>query len=102
MEKSLVSFRGNSTLYCGMSKESLICIFGALVFLSPYIGVPRIYKEWLLFGIGVLIMIIGYSLRRKAFLRELDTTGERRSETFVESTKPHNAIRDTENAVRTL
>lgn len=69
-----------------MSKETLVCIFGFLIFMSPFIGVPREYKEWFLMGIGIVLIIIGYRLRHHMFLRSLeDETGERRTDMFVES-----------------
>jgi hypothetical protein len=69
-----------------MSKETLVFIIGALVFFSPFSGLPRDYKEWFLILAGILLMIIGYRLRRLAFLRSIDTgNGERRTELFVEN-----------------
>lgn len=73
-----------------MSKETIVFILGALVFLSPYMGFPREYKEWFFIVSGVFLMAIGYRLRRLAFLRSLeDGSGRRRADdVFVESTVP--------------
>jgi hypothetical protein len=80
-----------------MSKETLVFAFGALIFFSPFIGIPREYKEWFLIGVGILLMIIGYRLRRLAFLRSLeDGSGERRADVFVESGGPSSV---TENQI---
>ena len=69
-----------------MSKETSIFILGALIFFSPYMGFPREYKEWFLVVVGILLMMIGYRLRRLAFLRSLeDGNGGKRAEGFVES-----------------
>jgi len=68
-----------------MSKESFVFLIGALVFFSPFLGLPGEYKTRLLIGCGVLLMIIGYSLRRSAFLKSLEhESGERRGDAFVE------------------
>lgn len=70
-----------------MSKETFVFIAGALVFFSPFMGLPREYTGWFLIGVGVVLMIIGYRLRRLAFLRSLeDGSGERRADVFVENT----------------
>lgn len=70
-----------------MSKETFVFILGAFVFFSSFLGLPREYKEWLLIACGVLLMWIGYRLRRTAFLKSLEReNGERRNDVFVEST----------------
>ncbi len=69
-----------------MSKESFVFLLGAIVLFVPFIGVPRDIKEWILIVCGVLLMGVGYRLRRIAFLRSLEhESGERRGDTFVES-----------------
>lgn len=72
-----------------MSKESLVLILGAVVFFTPSLGVPNAWKEYLIWGAGFLLIIVGYLLRRAAYLRSIDTgNGERATDTFVENTKP--------------
>jgi hypothetical protein len=72
-----------------MSKESLVLFFGAVVFLIPHMGIPSLWKDYGLFVSGFLLIIIGYLLRRKAYLRSIDNgNGERSTDTFVENTKP--------------
>ncbi len=69
-----------------MSKETFVFLIGFLVFFSSFLGLPREYKEWLLIVCGVLLMAVGYRLRRSAFLRSLEYKGgERRGDVFAES-----------------
>ena len=69
-----------------MSKETLVCIIGFLVFFTSFLGIPREYKEWIFIVSGLILMLAGYKLRRKAFLQSLEhASGERRGEAFVES-----------------
>lgn len=69
-----------------MSKETLVFVIGCIVFFTPFLGVPGHYKKWLLVSLGIILVIIGYSQRRQAFLRSFEhTLGERKSDVFVES-----------------
>ena len=69
-----------------MSKESLVFVFGGIVFFTPFLGLPSEYKEWIFIASGILLMIVGYRLRRMAFLKSLEhESGERRGDAFVES-----------------
>jgi uncharacterized membrane protein len=69
-----------------MSRESLVFLFGLASFLTPFLGIPDDYKRAVFIVSGILLMIIGYSLRRSAFLRSLESgNGERKNEAFVES-----------------
>lgn len=71
-----------------MSRESFVFTLGFLVFFTPFLGLPTDYKEWIFIILGVLLMTVGYSLRRTAFLRSIEhKSGERRSDAFVESKK---------------
>lgn len=72
-----------------MSRESLVFILGFVVFFTSFLGVPGDYKKTIFIIAGAVLMVVGYSLRRSAFLRSLDDgSGERRSDAFVESTGP--------------
>lgn len=72
-----------------MSQESLIMLMGALVFATPFLGIPNAWKFWVLIVLGVLIAIVGYRLRRAAYLRSIETPhGERRANAFVENHAP--------------
>lgn len=69
-----------------MSKESLVFTLGAVVFFTSFTGLPSQYKEWLFIACGALLIITGYRLRRRAFLKSLEhESGERRGDAFVES-----------------
>lgn len=72
-----------------MTRESTVFIFGVLLILVPHLGVPDTWKFYFYLGCGVLLMILGYSLRRSAYLRSLERGGgERQAESFVEH-HPH-------------
>lgn len=83
----------------GMSKETLVFVLGTLVFFSSFLGLPGEYKKWLLIVAGILLMGIGYRLRRNAFLQSIQhVSGERRGDAFVESGAAH-AQKDNELVV---
>lgn len=74
-----------------MSREVLVILIGFLVFFTPFLGVPQSWKDGLLIAAGVFLMLIGFLLRRAAFLRSIDRgNGERQGELFLES-DPHAA-----------
>lgn len=69
-----------------MSRESLIFLLGIIIFFLPVIGVPPEWKEYSLWVIGVLLVVLGISLRRSAYLRRINEAGgELRTDSFVES-----------------
>ena len=69
-----------------MSRESFVFTLGVVLFITPFLGIPTSTKEWIVIVSGAIIMFLGYSLRRSAFLRSIsDTHGERRGDAFVES-----------------
>ncbi len=68
-----------------MSRESAVFLFGFIVFITPFLGIPREWKEWVCIILGALLMFLGYKLRRAAFLRSiLHESGEHRADAFVE------------------
>lgn len=70
-----------------MSRESLVVIIGILVFFIPSLGVPETWKSYALMASGVLLVVIGYLLRRAAYLRNTEAgNGLRRTDSYVEST----------------
>lgn len=72
-----------------MSRESLVLIFGIIVSVISYVGIPSEWKEWAISGSGVILIILGYSLRRSAFFRSIEVApGERRADAFVEHDTP--------------
>ncbi len=69
-----------------MSQESLIFFIGLLVFITPVLGIPNEWKVRVFMILGALLLILGYRLRRAAYLRSLETEkGERQGDAFVES-----------------
>lgn len=69
-----------------MSQESLIAVTGLLILLVPSLGIPNAYDRWILGALGLFIAVLGYRLRRAAYLRSIETShGERRADAFVES-----------------
>jgi hypothetical protein len=53
-----------------MTRESFLVILGALVILSPFAGLPLSWLEWILPILGVIVIILGISLRRDRAARE--------------------------------
>jgi hypothetical protein len=75
-----------------MSRESFVFLIGFIIFFTPFFGVPREWKEWIILGAGALLMFLGYKLRRAAFLRSImQENGEHRSDAFVEHMKSSQA-----------
>lgn len=69
-----------------MSREGIILITGVLLTVVPYLGIPSDWKKIATVTFGVLLIVIGYSLRRRAYLRSIETeTGERHADVFVEN-----------------
>ncbi len=69
------------------SKESLVFIIGLLLMVLPFLGIP---EEWRLGGVvvlGVVLIFVGYALRRSVYLETIDRgNGERGNNSFVETT----------------
>lgn len=62
---------------------------GILVVITPFLGIPNAWKQWVFVVLGTLIVVVGYRLRRARYLRSLEThEGERRAEAFVENRAP--------------
>lgn len=71
-----------------MSREVIVFIVGTLLLIVPHLGIPDDWKSYFFIGAGFLLIIVGYSLRRSAFLRSIDQgNGERSTESYVESTR---------------
>ena len=69
-----------------MSRESLVILLGLLVFFTPALGIPEIWRNYILTGTGLILVLVGYLLRRAAYLRKTDLgNGERGTDSFVES-----------------
>ena len=70
-----------------MSRESVIIVLGIVVFFTQYLGIPDNWKSYIFTGSGILLMLLGYFLRRAAYLRSIEkSNGERVTDSFMEST----------------
>jgi hypothetical protein len=57
--------------------------------LMPWLGVPELWRNYAVSGAGVVLLLVGYLLRRANFLANFDRgNGERSADSFVESTQP--------------
>jgi hypothetical protein len=69
-----------------MSRESLIVLLGVCLFFIPHLGIPEVWRQYAVSTVGVVVIIIGYSLRRSAFHRRLERSAEERgTDSFVEN-----------------
>lgn len=69
-----------------MSRESIVLILGVVVFFTTLLSIPEDWKYYILLGSGIVLFIIGYLLRRSAYLRRIDKgNGERGTDSFIES-----------------
>jgi hypothetical protein len=72
-----------------MSKETFVFIAGILLIVAPYLGIPETWKRFFIIGMGILLVFVGYALRRGVYLSQLDKgNGERGNDSFVETTTP--------------
>ena len=71
-----------------MRKATLIGLFGLLFIVLPYLGIPEIWKEYAISGIGVLLVVLSYLQVRDRIHDESDMgNGERGNDQFVETTE---------------
>lgn len=74
----------------GMSKESIVFTLGILLLIIPNLGIPESWKFYFFIVAGVLLVFIGYGLRRASYLRSIKKeNGESGTDSFVE----HNGTR---------
>ena len=70
-----------------MSRESIVFLFGIIVFWTPFLGITSDWKQYITVVSGVVLIIVGYQLRRAAYFRSIEEQdGDRKSESFVENT----------------
>jgi len=70
-----------------MSKETLVFICGILLTIIPFLGIPEDWRRYSILGVGILLIIIGYALRRAIYYNRMDHgNGERGSDAFIETT----------------
>ena len=68
-----------------MKRESLVFFLGFVVALLPFLGIPNLWKRTALAALGGALVLVGYQLRRLAYLRSIeDHTGERKTDVYVE------------------
>ncbi len=68
-----------------MSRESIVFVSGVLLLIVPHLGIPENWKLYFFVGIGVILTLVGYSLRRSSYLRSIQkANGERQTDSFVE------------------
>ncbi len=73
-----------------MSRESIVFVLGILVFLMPYLGIPDNWKFYFYNVAGILFILVGYSLRRSAYLRSIEKEdGEHDGDSFAEHRGSH-------------
>lgn len=71
-----------------MSKETLVFLFGVVLLVIPFLGIPEEWRQYLVAAFGALLIFIGYGLRRAVFLRRIEQTdGQRGTDSFVETTE---------------
>ncbi len=69
-----------------MSRESLVFLLGLLIFLTPLMGIPPAWKDYLMLFIGALLVMLGLSLRRSAYYQKISKgNGETGTDSFLES-----------------
>lgn len=51
----------------------------------PHLGIPETWKFYCIVAAGVILVFVGYSLRRSSYIRSIEKgNGERHADTFVE------------------
>ena len=72
-----------------MTKETLVFFSGILLTLIPFLGFPEAWRQYAVATVGIILIIIGYILRRVVYLSQIDKgNGERGTDSFVETTQP--------------
>ena len=70
-----------------MSKEPFVFICGILLTIIPFLGIPEDWRQYAILGVGALLILVGYTLRRAVYLNRIDYgNGERGSDAFIETT----------------
>ncbi len=69
-----------------MTKGTVIFFLGILLVLVPYLGIPLWWKQIISVVLGILLISIGYSLRRRDYLATIAEDNHLSGETFVETT----------------
>lgn len=71
-----------------MTKGTFVFLIGGMLIILPYLGIPSTWKHYVYLGLGIMLLLLGYALRRSRYLADIDRgNGERGGETFVETTQ---------------
>lgn len=71
-----------------MSKGTTVFLLGMVLVVLPYLGIPSVWKQYAFVGVGSLLLVLGYMIRRAQYLSDIDSgNGERGDDTFVETTQ---------------
>ncbi len=71
-----------------ISKETLVFVSGLLLIIIPFLGVPEKWRYYAVSALGVILVFVGYELRRRMYLSRIDRgNGERGTDSFVETTE---------------
>lgn len=58
---------------------------GIMLLVIPSLGIPETWKFYFFVGAGIILVVVGFSLRRSAYLRSIKKeNGEQRTDSFVE------------------
>ena len=68
-----------------MFRQSLVLLLGLGVFFTPFLGLPTDWKDYLIIGMGVILIVVGYSLRRGAYLKRSEMTADDEAEQSPQS-----------------
>lgn len=72
-----------------MTKETLVFFLGIFLTLVPFLGFPETWRQYAVTAVGVILILVGYILRRAVYLAKIDKgNGERGNDSFVETTQP--------------
>jgi phosphotransferase system glucose/maltose/N-acetylglucosamine-specific IIC component len=72
-----------------MTKETFVFFSGIFLTLVPFLGLPEAWRQYAVAVVGILLIIVGYVLRRVVYLARIDKgNGERGTDSFVETTQP--------------
>lgn len=72
-----------------MSKGTLVFFIGIIIIITPFLGIPEVWRQYMIAGAGALLVLIGYMQRRELYLTRIDRgNGERGTNSFTESNEP--------------
>lgn len=78
-----------------MARESLVFFLGCAVALLPFAGIPTLWRRGVFVVVGFALAVLGYQLRRAAYLRSIvDGNGERKTDAYAEHTPAAQALPD--------